>query len=139
VKDPISGNLDRVQVIKGWLDSGGQTHERIYDVVWSGDRKQESGGKLPPVGNTVDVKTAKYTNTIGAAQLAAVWTDPDFNPAQRAFYYVRVIEIPTPRHSTYDAVALGIDVKETGQPATIQERAFSSPIWYMPPAPRGAR
>jgi hypothetical protein len=138
VKDPISGNLDRVQVIKGWLDSGGQTHEKIYDVVWAGDRKVVNG-KLPAIGNTVDVKTAKYTNTIGAAQLATVWADPDFNPAQRAFYYVRAIEIPTPRHSTYDAVALGIDVKETKQPATIQERAYSSPIWYTPPATQGAR
>ncbi|HET9131556.1 MAG TPA: DUF3604 domain-containing protein, partial [Terriglobia bacterium] len=134
VKDPISGNLDRVQVIKGWLDAAGQTHEHIYDVVWAGNRKIDAKGKLPAIGNTVDVKTAKYTNTIGTAQLATVWTDPDFNPAQRAFYYVRVIEIPTPRHSLYDAVALGIDVKETGQPATIQERAYSSPIWYTPQA-----
>jgi hypothetical protein len=139
VKDPISGNLDRVQVIKGWLDTTGQTHEHIYDVAWSGDRKLDRNGKLPAIGNTVDVKTATYTNTIGTAQLATVWTDPDFNPSQRAFYYVRVIEIPTPRHSTYDAVALGIDVKETGQPATIQERAFSSPIWYTPAASQGAR
>lgn len=139
VKDPISGNLDRVQVIKGWLDAAGQTHEHIYDVVWSGNRKIDSKGKLPAVGNTVDVKSAKYTNTIGAAQLATVWTDPDFNPAQRAFYYVRVIEIPTPRHSLYDAVALGIDVKDTGQPATIQERAYSSPIWYTPPASQASR
>jgi hypothetical protein len=139
VKDPISGNLDRVQVIKGWLDAAGQTHEHIYDVVWSGNRKIDAKGKLPAIGNTVDVKSAKYTNTIGAAQLATVWTDPDFNPAQRAFYYVRVIEIPTPRHSLYDAVALGIDVKETGQPATIQERAYSSPIWYTPQASQAAR
>lgn len=139
VKDPISGNLDRVQVIKGWLDAAGQTHEHIYDVVWSGNRKIDAQGKLPAVGNTVDVKSAKYTNTIGAAQLATVWTDPDFNPAQRAFYYVRVIEIPTPRHSLYDAVALGIDVKETGQPATIQERAYSSPIWYTPQASQAGR
>ena len=139
VKDPISGNLDRVQVIKGWLDATGQTHEHIYDVVWSGNRKIDAKGKLPAVGNTVDVKSAKYTNTIGAAQLATVWTDPDFNPAQRAFYYVRVIEIPTPRHSLYDAIALGIDVKETGQPATIQERAYSSPIWYTPQASQASR
>jgi hypothetical protein len=139
VKDPISGNLDRVQVIKGWLDAAGQTHEHVYDVVWSGNRKIDAKGKLPAVGNTVDVKSAKYTNTIGAAQLATVWTDPDFNPSQRAFYYVRVIEIPTPRHSLYDAVALGIDVKETGQPATIQERAYSSPVWYTPQASQAAR
>jgi hypothetical protein len=139
VKDPISGNLDRVQVIKGWLDAAGQTHEHVYDVAWSGNRKIDAKGKLPAVGNTVDVKSAKYTNTIGAAQLATVWTDPDFNPTQRAFYYVRVIEIPTPRHSLYDAVALGIDVKETGQPATIQERAYSSPIWYNPQASQASR
>ena len=139
VKDPISGNLDRVQVIKGWLDTAGQTHEHIYDVVWAGNRKIDAKGKLPAIGNTVDVKSATYTNTIGAAQLATVWTDPDFNLAQRAFYYVRVIEIPTPRHSLYDAVALGIDVKETHQPATIQERAYSSPIWYTPQASQAAR
>jgi len=136
VKDPISGNLDRVQVIKGWLDSAGQTHERIYDVVWSGNRKLDANGKLPAVGSTVDLKTPSYTNTIGVAQLATVWTDPDFNPGQRAFYYVRVLEIPTPRHSVFDAVALGIDISETKQPATIQERAYSSPIWYTPQTPR---
>jgi len=134
VKDPISGNLDRAQVVKGWLDSAGQTHERIYDVVWSGNRKADGSGKLPAVGNTVDLTVPTYTNTIGAAQLATVWTDPDFEPAQRAFYYVRVLEIPTPRHSVYDAVALGINISETKQPATIQERAYSSPIWYTPAA-----
>jgi hypothetical protein len=94
----------------------------------------EANGKLPAVGSTVDIKIPTYTNTIGATQLATVWTDPDFNPSQRAFYYIRVLEIPTPRHSTYDAVALGIDVSLTKQPATIQERAYSSPIWYTPPA-----
>jgi hypothetical protein len=132
VKDPISGNLDRVQVVKGWLDSAGQTHERIFDVVWSGNRKPDASGKLPVVGNTVDLQVPSYTNTIGAAQLATVWTDPDFNPSQRAFYYVRVLEIPTPRHSAFDAVALGIDVSATKHVATIQERAYSSPIWYTP-------
>lgn len=132
VKDPISGNLDRVQVVKGWLDGAGRTHERIYDVAWSGNRKPDAKGKLPAVGNTVDIQRVTYTNTIGAAQLATVWTDPDFDPSQRAFYYVRVLEIPTPRHTVYDAVALGIDVKDTRQPATIQERAYSSPIWYTP-------
>src|SRR6185436_11302392 len=115
-------------------DSAGQTHEHIYDVVWSGNRKVDANGKLPAVGNTVDLKFPNYTNTIGSTQLAAVWTDPDFNPSQNAFYYVRILEIPTPRHSTYDAVALGIDVKETKQAATIQERAYSSPIWYTPPS-----
>jgi len=132
VKDPVSGNLDRVQVVKGWLDASGETHERIYDVAWSGDRKPGADGRLPAVGNTVELAGPSYTNTIGAAQLATVWSDPDFNPAIRAFYYVRVLEIPTPRHSAYDAAALGLDIKETRQPATIQERAYSSPIWYTP-------
>jgi hypothetical protein len=136
VKDPISGNLDRIQVVKGWLDASGKTHEHIYNVVWSGNRKLNAEGKLPPVGNTVDVKTASFSNTIGVAQLATVWADPDFDPSQRAFYYIRVLEIPTPRHQVYDAVALGIDNKETHEPATIQERAFSSPIWYTPRAPK---
>jgi hypothetical protein len=132
VKDPQGANLDRVQVIKGWLDAGGQPRERIYDVAWSGDRRPDADGKLPAVGDTVDVNTAAYTNTIGAAQLAVVWTDPDFDPAQSAFYYTRVIEIPTPRHSLFDAIALGIDYSVTKQPASIQERAYSSPIWYIP-------
>jgi hypothetical protein len=136
VKDPVSGNLDRVQVIKGWLDKSGTTHEKIYNVVWSGDRKVGADGKLPPVGNTVDLKVPSFKNTIGAAQLATVWTDPEFDPTQRAFYYMRVLEIPTPRHSVYDAVALQMDPKDTRQPTTIQERAYSSPIWYTPPAAR---
>lgn len=131
-KDPVGANLDRVQVIKGWLDESGEAQQRVYDVAWSGEREIGSDGKLPAVGNTVDVRTAMYTNDIGAAQLATVWEDPDFDPAQTAFYYVRVIEIPTPRHSLYDAVALGIDVSETRHPATLQERAYSSPIWYTP-------
>ena len=131
--DPLSGNLDRIQVVKGWVDAKGETHEHVYDVVWSGDRKPGADGKVPAVGNTVDVKTAKFTNTIGAPQLATVWKDPQFDPSEAAFYYARVLEIPTPRHSLYDAVALGVDVSATGQPATIQERAYSSPIWYTPP------
>ena len=131
-KDPLSGNLDRVQVVKGWVDESGETHEHIYNVAWSGDREPDAAGALPPVGNTVDVETASYTNTIGAAQLSAVWRDPDFDPKQLAFYYVRVLEIPTPRHSLYDAVALGVPASETKQPASIQERAYSSPIWYTP-------
>ena len=130
--DPGSGNLDRVQVVKGWVDAAGAQHEKIYDVVWSGDRKPDAGtGKLPPVGDTVDVRKATYANTIGAAQLATAWTDPDFDPAAHALYYARVLEIPTPRWSTRDAVALGIAVPD-GIPATIQERAWSSPIWYTP-------
>jgi hypothetical protein len=131
-KDPMSGNLDRIQVIKGWVDAGGHSAQKIYDVAWSGGRKRGADGKVPAVGNTVDISTATYTNTIGATQLATVWTDPDFKPDQTAFYYVRVLEIPTPRHSLYDAVALGIDVKETKEAPTIQERAYSSPIWYTP-------
>jgi len=132
VKDPLSGNLDRVQVIKGWLDATGKTHEKIYNIAWSGDRRLQADGRLPDVGNTVDLKTARYTNDIGAVQLATVWKDPSFDPKETAFYYLRVIEIPTPRHSLFDALALGIDVTETKQPATIQERAYSSPIWYSP-------
>ena len=132
VKDPLSGNLDRVQVVKGWVDEQGETHQKVYDVTWSGARRIGADGKLPAVGNTVDLKTALYTNTIGAAQLSTVWTDPDFKPGEIAFYYVRALEIPTPRQSLFDAIALGIDVAETKQAATIQERAYSSPIWYTP-------
>jgi hypothetical protein len=130
--DPLSGNLDRLQVVKGWVDAAGESHERIYEAAWSGDRQLGADGKLPPVGNTVDLATAQYTNTIGSPQLATVWEDPDFDPDQLAFYYVRVLEIPTPRHSLYDAVALGISYTETNQAATLQERAYSSPIWYTP-------
>jgi hypothetical protein len=131
-KDPKSGNLDRIQIIKGWLDAKGAQHEKIYDVVWSGDRKPDGKtGKLPPVGDTVDAANATYTNTIGSAELSAAWTDPDFDPAVHAFYYARVIEIPTPRWSTYDAAALKVPVPK-GLPVSIQERAWSSPIWYTP-------
>ena len=131
LKDPIGGNLDRIQIIKGWLDTDGETHEKVYDVVWSGDRKPDADGKVSPVGNTVDVKTASFTNTIGESELAAVWTDPDFDPSQKAFYYVRVLEIPTPRWSTYDAFRFGVDIPE-GAPVSGQERAYTSPIWYTP-------
>ena len=132
LKDPDSGNLDRVQIIKGWYDKRGYGFQKIYDVVWSDNRKpDDKTGKLPPVGNTVDIKTAKYTNDIGDTQLSVVWTDPDFDPSQHAVYYARVIEIPTPRWSTYDAVELGVEPpKEVA--ATIQERAWASPIWYTP-------
>jgi hypothetical protein len=133
MKDPLSGNLDRVQVVKGWVDAGGAEHEKIYDVAWSGGRKPDAAGKLPPVGNTVDAKTATFENSIGAAELSAAWKDPDFDPAVNAFYYARVIEIPTPRWSTRDAATLGIDIPG-GLPASIQERAWSSPIWYSPRA-----
>ena len=132
VKDPVGANLDRVQVIKGWLDADGETHERVYDAAWAGARTAVNG-KVPAIGSTVDVSRATYDNTIGSAELSTVWVDPDFDPDERAFYYVRVLEIPTPRFSTYDAVALGLDPEQaTDRPTTIQERAFSSPIWYTP-------
>ncbi len=131
VKDPKGANLDRVQIVKGWLDVEGHTHEKIYDVIWSGNRQIDETGKLPAVGNTVDLTMPSYTNTIGAQELATTWQDPDFNAAQKAFYYVRVIEIPTPRHLMFDAVALGLDAPERGA-KIIQERAYSSPIWYSP-------
>jgi hypothetical protein len=131
LRDPIGANLDRIQIIKGWLDADGETRERVYDVAWSGDRVPGKGGKLSAVGNTVDVKNANWTNTIGASELGTVWTDPDFDPEQKAFYYVRVIEIPTPRWSTYDAIRLGSKVPKEA-PTHIQERAYTSPIWYAP-------
>ena len=131
-KDPDGANLDRVQIIKGWLDADGTAREKIFDVAWAGERVIDAAsGKLPAVGSTVDVKTATYRNTIGAAELAAVWQDPEFQPQARAFYYVRVLEIPTPRWSTSDAVKLGTPAQ---QPAAIQERAWSSPIWFAPAA-----
>lgn len=132
MKDPASANLDRIQIIKGWIDEDGTPHERIHDVVGGGERTRGANGKLSPVGNTVDMQTARYTNDIGSAELTAVWEDPDFDPAQSAFYYVRVLEIPTPRHSLMDAVALGIDPAEGEGSPIIQERAYTSPIWYRP-------
>lgn len=131
LKDPKSGNLDRVQIVKGWLDAAGKQHEKIFDVAWSGDRKIGADGKLPAVGNTVDLKTATYTNSIGATQLSAGWTDPEFKAGERTFYYARVLEIPTPRWNTYDAARLNMPPLTT-VPATLQERAWSSPIWYTP-------
>ena len=131
LKDPYSGNLDRIQIVKGWLDKDGKTHEKVYDVVWSGDRQSGADGKLPPVGNTVDVVNATWANTIGAPELITVWRDPDFDPAQRAFYYARVIEIPTPRWTAYDAKRFGVTV-DSRVPMTTQERAYTSPIWYTP-------
>jgi hypothetical protein len=129
MKDPHNGNLDRIQIVKGWLDAKGKTHEKVYDVVWSDDRKPGKDGKLPSVGNTVDVKDATWTNTIGAPELITVWADPDFNPKQSAFYYSRVIEIPTPRWTAYDAKRFNIEMdKEV--PMITQERAYTSPIWY---------
>ncbi len=130
-KDALGANLDRIQIIKGWVDAGGNTHDKVFDVVWSGERKPGSNGKLPPVGNTVDLKTATYRNTIGDAQLTTVWQDPEFDPSVEALYYARVIEIPTPRWTTYDSVRAGLPLLDT-VPATITERAWSSPIWYSP-------
>ncbi len=131
LKDPDSGNLDRLQIIKGWYENG-YPQEKIYDVALSDKRKPDAvTGKVPPVGNTVDIANASYTNSIGDTQQSVVWTDPDFDPAHHAVYYVRVLEIPTPRWSTYDAKALGI-APPAGVAATIQERAWSSPIWYTP-------
>jgi hypothetical protein len=133
LRDPIGANLDRIQVVKGWLDAKGQVQEKVYDVAWSGGRKPGADGKLPPVGNTVDVANATWTNTIGAPELIAVWRDPEFDPAQRAFYYVRVLEIPTPRWTAYDAKRFGIQ-PAPGTRMTIVERAYTSPIWYTPNA-----
>jgi hypothetical protein len=139
LKDPESGNLDRIQIVKGFINKWGRTDEKIYDIAWSDDRKPDAKtGKLPPVGNTVDVKTAKYTNDIGDSQLSVVWTDPDFDPKQKAVYYVRVLEIPTPRWSTFDSVKSGLPIPE-GIPTTLQERAWSSPIWYTPEAMKTAK
>ncbi|MFV2006299.1 MAG: DUF3604 domain-containing protein [Longimicrobiales bacterium] len=131
LRDAQGANLDRIQIVKGWLGDDGETHERVYDVAWSGDRRIASDGKLPPVGNTVDVQNANWTNDIGASELGTVWSDPDFDPDQRAFYYARVIEIPTPRWSTYDAFRFGVPIPE-GAPTSTQERAYTSPIWYNP-------
>ena len=131
LKDPIGANLDRIQIIKGWLDAKGETHEQVYDVVWGGDRKPGADGKLPSVGNTVDVANATWTNTIGAPELLKVWKDPNFDPSVRAFYYVRVLEIPTPRWTAYDAKYFGIKMPPE-VPMVHQERAYTSPIWYTP-------
>ncbi len=132
LRDPDGANLDRVQIIKGWLDANGDTHERIYDVAVTGDRQVGADGRArQPVGNTVDIATATYKNTIGQATLTAHWEDPDFDPNEHAFYYVRVLEIPTPRWTTYDAAYFGIQPPDT-VPATIQDRAYASPIWYSP-------
>ncbi len=131
MKDPDGANLDRVQVVKGWLGADGKTREKIYEVTWAGNRKPGADGKLPPVGNTVDVKAATYSNSIGAAELMTRWTDPDFDPAQRAVYYVRVLEIPTPRWTAFDVLRFKSQMPPE-VPMTLQERAFTSPIWYSP-------
>jgi hypothetical protein len=148
VKDPDGANLDRIQIVKGWTKSG-QIFEKIYDVAWSGNRMLTRtpiqnvlyGGndmRLPPVGNTVDIKNASYTNTIGGVELETVWTDPDFDPSLHAFYYARVLEIPTPRWTTYDAKTLGV-APPSDVPTTVQERTWTSPIWYTPTADMHAK
>ena len=131
LRDPIGANLDRIQIVKGWTDSKGETHEKVYNVAWSGKRELTRKGKLPPVGNTVDIENANWTNTIGASELMTVWTDPDFDAGQRAFYYARVLEIPTPRWVVYDAFRFGTEIPE-GATTIGQERAYTSPIWYAP-------
>ena len=132
LRDPVGANLDRIQIIKGWRDAEGELHERVHDVAVSGGRKIRGDGRArKPVGSTVDVETATYRNAIGAAQLLGFWRDPDFDPAEPAFYYVRVLEIPTPRWSTYDAVRFGTEPME-GVPSEVQQRAYTSPIWYQP-------
>ncbi|NND68066.1 MAG: DUF3604 domain-containing protein, partial [Halioglobus sp.] len=132
-KDPVGANLDRIQIIKGWVDSAGKSHEKVFDVAWSGQQSGErvpgADGKLPAVGNTVNLANGNVENSIGEPQLSAVWTDPEFDPAQNAFYYARVLQIPTARHSLLDAIALGRE--HAGKhPDTIQERAYTSAIWY---------
>jgi hypothetical protein len=134
MKDPIGANLDRVQVVKGWIDKAGKAQEKVFDVVWSDmDKRRPVGGKVPAVGDTVDVASASYKNSIGAATLATVWRDPEFDPAQRAFYYVRVIEIPTPSWPAFDALRYKIKLAPEMR-VKQQERAYTSAIWYSPKA-----
>ncbi len=131
LRDPDGANLDRIQIVKGWLDKDGKTQEKVYDIAWSDDRKPDANGKLPPVGNTVDVAMASYKNTIGDALMFGYWTDPDFDPNERAFYYVRVLEITTPRWTAYEAVRFNVDMPKD-IPMVHQERAYTSPVWYTP-------
>jgi len=131
LKDPIGANLDRYQIVKGWLDAEGELHEQVYNVVWSDKRKPDLQGNLPAVGNTVDVANATYSNSIGASEFIAVWEDPDFDPTQRAFYYGRVLEIPTPRWTAYDARHYGLTLARD-VPMVTRERAYTSPVWYTP-------
>jgi len=131
LRDAIGANLDRIQIVKGWLDADGTTHEQVYDVAWSQGRALDANGTLPPVGNTVDIENANWLNTIGASELGTVWTDPDFDPSQSAVYYARVLEIPTPRWIVYDAFRFGVEIPD-GAETVAQERAYTSPIWYTP-------
>jgi hypothetical protein len=130
-KDPQGANLDRAQIVKGWIDADGAAHEKVFDVLWSGDRAPGADGELPPVGDTVDRETAEYTNTIGASKLVGQFSDPDFDASEKAFYYVRVLEIPTPRWTLFDKVRFGVEMDDA-VPLVHQERAFTSPIWYTP-------
>ena len=132
LRDPIGANLDRIQIVKGWLDRNGETQERVYDVAVSDGRTIDSTGRCrTPVGNTVDIEAANWTNTIGDSELAVVWTDPDFDSGLKAFYYARILEIPTPRWLLYDKVRLGAKIPKEAK-LTHQERAYTSPIWYTP-------
>jgi hypothetical protein len=130
LKDPIGANLDRIQIVKGWLESG-ERREKVYDVVWSGDRRAGADGKVPAVGSTVDIANATWTNTIGSSELITVWEDPDFDADVAAFYYARVIEIPKPRWTAYDAKYFGTRMPAEAE-MTTQDRAYTSPIWYSP-------
>ena len=130
--DPAGAYLDRVQVVKGWVDQLGESHERLYDAAWAGEDRLQADGTLSIVGNTVDMNTGETANTIGAPSLRVAWQDPDFNPSESAFYYVRVLQIPTARHSLLDKLALGDQNIDTRRPDTIQERAYTSAIWYRP-------
>jgi hypothetical protein len=133
MKDPLGANLDRIQVVKGWLDARGRVQEKVYDIAWGDADRRKPGrdGKVPAVGSTVDVANATWTNTIGDPELITVWKDPDFDAKQRAFYYARVLEIPTPRWTAYDARRFGT-TPLPGTAMTLQERAYTSPIWYSP-------
>ena len=131
MRDPDGANLDRVQIIKGWQDSEGELHEKVHDVVWSGDRAIGDNGKLEPVGTTVNLDSATYANSIGSPYLSTVWSDPDFDPNESAFYYARVLEIPTPRWTAFDEVRFGVRMDDAVT-RVLQERAYTSPIWYTP-------
>ena len=135
-RDPLGANLDRIQVVKGWLESDGGLREKIYNIAWSGGRVLTAQGQLPDVGATVDPGRASWENSIGAPQLATVWRDPDFEPREHAFYYLRVIEIPTPRWTAYDALRFGVTM-DAEVPMTTRERAYTSPIWYTPESSSG--
>ena len=129
MRDPVGANLDRIQVVKGWLDADGKPREKVYDVVWAGDRKPAADRKLPAVGDTVELSVPSWTNTIGAAELGTVWKDPDFDLKLKASYYARVIEIPAPRCTAYDRIKFNLDLPSE-IPLKTHERAYTSPVWY---------